>query len=115
MVHVTPGATPSARLVMKEFMREKLRRLDESHTNLFIKLKKMEKDLEDLRDRVTLHEGAVMYLNQMLSEWVVYEGDTARLRKAEEEAKKRIDAAGAEPEKVTKRTRKSKKSQSLNP
>ena len=84
---LTPGATPSRRLNMNEFIRERKKKLDDNHTNLIIKEIALKKDLENAREQITLHEGAVLFLNQIIKEWTVYESDTSRLRTSEENAR----------------------------
>ena len=84
MSKVIPGATPSRRLTMNEFVKEKMKKLDETHTNLVIKRLATEEELKGIKDQTTMHEGAVLFLNQMIKEWTVYSNDTLRLRAAEE-------------------------------
>ena len=90
-VKMTAGATPSKRLVIKEFLKEKMQRLDDNHTTLIIDKLKMEKDLAHLQNQVTMHEGAVLFLKQILREWDTYEADTIKLRQAEEIARSTQD------------------------
>ena len=75
--------TPSKRLTSMEFFKNKMRVLDDNHSKLIIKRLALEKDLAHVNDQVTLHEGAVLYLNQIIKEWTTYELDTAKLRKYE--------------------------------
>ena len=84
---ITPGATPSRRLNIHEFIKERTKKLDDNHTNLIIKKIALEKDLEHVNDQTTMHEGAVLFLNQIIKEWTVYNTDTTRLRAAEDRAR----------------------------
>ena len=103
---ITPGATPSRRLIMKEFIKNKMQLLDNNHTNLLIKKLALEKDLKHLEDQVTMHEGAVLYLKQIFKEWTVYENDTVKLRAVEEKARiDRIKQQEAEKEKLKRKRR----------
>ncbi len=106
-VKVFPGATPSRRLNMAEFLKEKNRKLDDNHTTLIIKKLEVEKDMEHVNDQVTMHEGAVLFLNQIIKEWTVYENDTLRLREAEERGCiERIEQKQEEQEKLKKKRKK---------
>lgn len=101
---ITPGATPSRRLTMREFVKTKMDLLDNNHTNLTIKKLAVEKDLQHVNEQVTLHEGAVLYLKQIFKEWATYENDTLRLRGAEEHARiEKIKQEEADKEKAKKK------------
>lgn len=107
---MTPGATPSKRLTMKEFLKEHMQKLDSNHTACLLKKIKTEKELERIKEQVTMHEGAVLFLKQLLSEWAVYENDTVKLRQAEERARtqQQADKIAEAQEKKPKRIRRKK-------
>ena len=112
-VKVLPGATPSRRLNMAEFLKERTRKLDDNHTNLIVKKLALEKDVENVNDQVTMHEGAVLFLNQIIKEWTVYENDTLRLREAEERGRiERIQAEELVKEQEKLKRKRSKKRKS---
>lgn len=112
-VKVLPGATPSRRLNMAEFLKERTRKLDDNHTNLIVKKLALEKDVENVNDQVTMHEGAVLFLNQIIKEWTVYDKDTLRLREAEERGRiERIQAEELVKEQEKLKRKRSKKRKS---
>lgn len=106
---ITPGATPSRRLVMKEFVKQRMQLLDDNHTKLLIKKIAAEKDLEHIKDQLTMHEGAVLYLKQIFNEWTIYENDTIKLRAAEENARIEKIKEQEEQEKMRKEQKKLKR------
>lgn len=86
-VHITPGATPSQRLGVIEFLKKKMQLMDNSHTNAVIEKLSLEKKLARITDQVVMYEGAVLYLKQIISEWTVYSNDTQRIWAAEDKAR----------------------------
>lgn len=97
---------PSLRLNMKEFFKEKMQKLDDAHTAIFLKHYRMEKDLAALKETMLMHEGAVLYLKKFTEEWIVYDKDTQNLHKMQMFDQVKVDAV---KEDLKKNARKKKK------
>jgi len=98
----------SQRMDMKQFMKEKFNKIEESYTILLINRIKAEKDFKLLEEKILRHEGALGYLKRHLEEWHLYEGDTARLRKVEEANRIRVQEQNEEIKRQSEEIKKSK-------
>jgi len=100
---------PSLRLNMQEFFKEKMQKLDDAHTAIFLKHYKMEKDLAALKETMLMHEGAVLYLKKFTEEWTMYDKDTQNLHKTQMFDQVKVDAEKQELKKSAKKRKKKKK------
>jgi len=89
-IEFSHGATPSKRMGLEEFVRDKIKKLDDNHTTLFLKREQMKKDIANLEEQILMLEGAVTFVNKFLSEWALYDNDTQRLRALEEASRAKV-------------------------
>lgn len=97
-IEFSHGATPSKRMGLEEFIRDKIKKIDDAHTTLFLKREQMKKDLANLEEQILMAEGAVTFVNKFLSEWSLYDNDTQRVRALEAESRARTTESTAKVE-----------------